>query len=994
MAPNRVNRLADYRVPAIVLLLLAVALATRIYGAWCLRYNLNPDAGVVALMVKHMAEGRDFPVFFYGQPYMGSLEPLISAVLCRLFGLSGFLVCLGTALLGFLTLPVIYCWTRELDSSRVAGIAALAFLLVGPFGYFHYQISPRGGYAATLLFGTLVLWLSGRGIVREWQGSPPRAAWFLLLGLLAGLGWWSNQLVTADLITAALLVVLLLSPRRLALRTLAAAAGFALGSWPFWWWNAAHQWASFGFLGTFARRPMGEGLSLFFLDRLPDLLDLAGATQPQKFFCGAIYIVAALITAGVMFQAGRQRRLPGGVFGLMLFAFILISALIFSTSHFAEMNSPRYLLPLVPVVAVMVGVMTARFQAWLPAALAWAAWLPLLILVACQFPALQWAGRRARGEAAYQRQIESVGTFLNERRVAAAYIPYSLYAWHFALREVIGLSELGLDRYPAYSRQAELAERIAVFHNAGGLSEFLSAYGGSARLEQPSGVDVQMDFAPPSSAHSRLPVETIERITDSKGRDGRALAMDYNLDTWWESAAAEGEDEWVEIQFRKPERLSQLRLLFFPQYPPELQIEGRELGGDWRALTPVLLASWYFWSGPRPYCGDWLYRLNIVFAPVTVEALRLRRIGVKFGIRELQLYAPGGAEVPETQAFPELVRLIQERGLNRLYCDRWVANALHGAVGEEIQVPLEPTIFSGKSGRLDAEMSFTPQTGILARQEDADGCRAVLAARLVRMRETAVSPWVLFDFEPARWEDTTAAELGLQWAGFACFLSRNKFWTVTLARRADEYFLNSRKEEALELLFRAAREYPDYHPVTERLAWYFEANGRMDEAEHWRKESARLASPEIAAEIRFRNGAIFRGLTLGPGQVRPGEEFIIRYYWKYPTKPLLRLPRVFVHFQGKEGFFQDDHLLPRGASADNQPLPETFCHERTVKTPADLPAGQYAVKIGLFEPGFAGALRPGRPDSRGRRLRADTSLPDEHNAFILPVTLEVKSAVP
>lgn len=970
---ERNNKAAPYWFPVLVMALLAIGLATRIYGAWCLRYNLNPDAGVVALMVKHLAEGSDFPVFFYGQPYMGSFEPLVSALLCKLFGVSGFLVCLGTALLGFLTLPVIYCWARDLSSSRTAGIAALCWCLVGPFGYFHYQISPRGGYAATLLFGTLVLWLSGRLIVRERQGCPQGAAWFLLLGVLAGLGWWSNQLITAALVTSALLLVMLLSPRLLLRRFLFALAGFALGSWPFWWWNATHQWASFGFLETFAQQPMAEGLLWFFGERLPDLLDLVEASVWRKLMLGAIYIAAALVTGWVTLRAPRKRQLSESVFGLMLFSFILVSALIFSTSHFAAMPSPRYLLPLVPVMAVMLGVMTARLQSVFPVAFAWLAWLPLLTLIFFQWPALHWAGKRARGEAAYQRQIEAVGTFLNARGVEASYIPYSLYAWHFALRESVCLSELELDRFPPYSRKAELASRIAVFANVGGLNEFLEAYGGSARIEQPGDVALHTNFAPPSSALRALPVEAMAQMVDSKGRDALKLATDCNLDTWWESAADEGEDEWIEIRFQKPERVALVRLLCFPQYPPELQVEGRLPGGAWQALTPVLPATGYFWQGPRPYFGDWLYRLNIVLAPVTVEALRLRRIGIKFGIRELQCFAPDEpATTTEAQAFPELARLVQERGINRLYCDRWVANALHRTLGDALQVPLEPTLFKEVSGRLGVQMHLTPHTGILVRREDAASCQEVLAERLVVMRGTAVGPWLLLDFDAEHWSDEQAEELGLHWAGFTCFLERNKQWAVTLARRADQCCRHGLNSLAAVLLGRAYIVYPNYHPVIERLATV------LPEDAIWRKESVRLAKPETAAEIKFPNGVTFVGLTLSSRQVRADEWLVIRYYWQYPTKPLAEQVRVFVHFQGERGLFQDDHPLTRPAAADEQPLPEIFMAERSVRVPAELPAGHYAIKLGLFQ-----------PKAGGKRLRADTRLPHEKNAVILPVSLEV-----
>ena len=125
----------------LILFLLAGGLV-RLYAAWCFRHNMNLDAGIVALMAKHIAEGREIPVFFYGQAHMGSLEPLFGGLFCRLFGVSGFAVCLGTAFTSFWLLPVVYCWARD-AAGRFAGIAALAFVVIGPGGFFHYNGTPR-----------------------------------------------------------------------------------------------------------------------------------------------------------------------------------------------------------------------------------------------------------------------------------------------------------------------------------------------------------------------------------------------------------------------------------------------------------------------------------------------------------------------------------------------------------------------------------------------------------------------------------------------------------------------------------------------------------------------------------------------------------------------------------------------------------------------------------------------------------------------------------
>ncbi|MFO7534418.1 MAG: hypothetical protein R6X19_01820, partial [Kiritimatiellia bacterium] len=59
-------------IPACLLLL---GLAMRTFGAWVYEFAHTSDHGIICLMVKHMLEGKEFPVFFYGLPYMGSLEP-------------------------------------------------------------------------------------------------------------------------------------------------------------------------------------------------------------------------------------------------------------------------------------------------------------------------------------------------------------------------------------------------------------------------------------------------------------------------------------------------------------------------------------------------------------------------------------------------------------------------------------------------------------------------------------------------------------------------------------------------------------------------------------------------------------------------------------------------------------------------------------------------------------------------------------------------------
>ncbi|MDD2236897.1 MAG: hypothetical protein PHG65_06795, partial [Kiritimatiellae bacterium] len=67
-------------------IILTAALVVRIWAAWAYRDDIHHDRGRAALMALHMAEGVDCPVFAYGAPHLGSLEPAVASLLLRVFG--------------------------------------------------------------------------------------------------------------------------------------------------------------------------------------------------------------------------------------------------------------------------------------------------------------------------------------------------------------------------------------------------------------------------------------------------------------------------------------------------------------------------------------------------------------------------------------------------------------------------------------------------------------------------------------------------------------------------------------------------------------------------------------------------------------------------------------------------------------------------------------------------------------------------------------------
>ncbi len=191
---------------------LACALAVSVLGALA-RLGLlllgwpatDSDEGTMGLMALHIATRDAHPLFFYGQSYMGTLQAYLGALLFNLFGASLLSLRLGLLLLYILYLLVMYPLLRLLYGQAYA-LVGLLLLDVGGPDLLKPQLLALGGYPETLLLGALSLLLAlrlARGAQAIRQGWR-RLAQYSALGLVMGLGWWSDQLIFPLLLVAGL----------------------------------------------------------------------------------------------------------------------------------------------------------------------------------------------------------------------------------------------------------------------------------------------------------------------------------------------------------------------------------------------------------------------------------------------------------------------------------------------------------------------------------------------------------------------------------------------------------------------------------------------------------------------------------------------------------------------------------------------------------------------------------------------------------------------
>ncbi|MFD6666360.1 DUF423 domain-containing protein [Micromonospora chalcea] len=164
----------------------------------------NSDEATMGLAALHIARGDGFPVWFYGQAYMGTLEAYLAAPLVALAGPSVLVLRLPTLALYALFLLLSWRLTRRLGGDRWYALLVVAVLALGADRVVKNQLIAGGGYpelnpaGAALALLTVGLCVTGPGA--RW---PRWAAW----GLIAGVLLWVDPLILPYVLTLGVLLV-------------------------------------------------------------------------------------------------------------------------------------------------------------------------------------------------------------------------------------------------------------------------------------------------------------------------------------------------------------------------------------------------------------------------------------------------------------------------------------------------------------------------------------------------------------------------------------------------------------------------------------------------------------------------------------------------------------------------------------------------------------------------------------------------------------------
>jgi len=431
------------------------------------------DEGVVGLMGKHILEGSELPLFFYGQHYLGALEAYCVALSFAVFGVDLFGLRLVPLLFSLALLAVVYRFAYKAYSVAAARWT-VALLAVAPVYFLQWNLKARGGFVehVVLLFVVMVLFWR---VFLYHERAPART---FALGLAAGVALWVNQLMLAYVIVMVVLLAMQASDRRGWAMIL---AGGLLGASLLIGYNVVHPLATArslarkavvlnrvpieqrdeswllrgvgkraealsqgaGKLGLVFGVPPGSGIERLGLDAATREGSRLTTARRFLWFVPAAFFLTALF-------ACRPRR---GVVGWDPFGTDQLLGLLALVTFAVGYVSPRYMLPAYPMAAVMAGALMARLGGRSRGLMAAGFASVLVFNLASWADAMQGLGREQRGG-------DELIAFLEERGISHCYSAGPLYHLVFASGERVVLAPLQKDRYPAYNREVEAADSI------------------------------------------------------------------------------------------------------------------------------------------------------------------------------------------------------------------------------------------------------------------------------------------------------------------------------------------------------------------------------------------------------------------------------------------------------------------------------------------------------------------------------------------------------
>ena len=687
------------------------------------------------------------PVHHLGVEYMGASPAYPLAVWFALAGHSTFALDLFAYGVGLAIFASGWLLARRLLLPPAARFA-LASLVTPPLLLARWSLNGNLNYPVLLVLGNLFL-IGVHGLIK----APNRRAPVLGLGLLAGLGWWTNPLFVVYLAPLALVAtrIGLARPSRLA----PFGAGAILGCLPVLLYelqffpSARFMVAESGEAdGSVSHRAW-----LFLTRAWPAVVGREDDVLPAALGMLGLGAVALSVVAVVFATRARGTR-PGA--RLVLWPIALASVALVLVTERGELiggTGVRYLLPLYSVLPLWLGVALWRLWERRPpvGATALVAWAAFQLVVNWQ-ATLGSTPPEERRWAALTTRLAPLIRWLDAHEARHVYwdVPgVGSFEFTFLTGSRIIAAELWREQWLPHARLVDAAVRpvFVIAQEPYWLRESLAGLGLSFRETAIGKLSV---FAPdPPSGSGVAPLDRAGwAVTASENVQASADLVDGDVTTGWSTQGGKSAGQWVQVDLGRETTVARLDLLAIDwrQVPVGFRVGVSNDGVSWRTVAEVP----HYW-GPlfvaehHPFLRVRRGRVQAGFPPTRARYLRLTQTGedpeTPWSARELFVYAPAPLLAPPPADSGQLLAALREDGVWWVYADTWLSARIqtdsHGTIRGQ-----ESNLYANSYSRslpdpqhLDPFRAEPGRAVVLAPDANRHGIRTMLAGQGILLRE-------------------------------------------------------------------------------------------------------------------------------------------------------------------------------------------------------------------------------------------------------------------
>jgi hypothetical protein len=763
----------------IVLIVFGVAILTR--GLTLLVPVLGSDETTVGLMGLRVMAG-DFPVFFFGQNFMGSLEAYLGGSFFYFWGPSPSTLVFLPVFFSLLFLFLLYLSTKAFLDSKTAQWS-IASLSIPPLFLLGWAHEARLHYHFVLIFGHFLLLITHKIVYRN--GTPfTKRLLFILLGLLSGVAWWTNYLSITYFLPIAFFLFLKDKKILFSKNILWLILCFLIGGSPLWVYNIFHQFPIMGITNPVSGSNWWPYLRDFLVNALPIILGLLPPLNQDKLDYSVYWIIGPIFGISFVYYLYKYRRSLTGIIllrfpekkgGEILVLIFLVNIALNLFTHYGirlSDNDQKYLFPLYTALPVFLAVFLLDLKKF-SSGLSWG--LLGIILFSNLMGDLRhdgWVILNRKQVSEYQEKEKikiRLIDFLKKNELDRSYYGSEGASLTFKSKEAIIFAHPYQEGCLKYADLVD-ASRKPVYISHGEdkvFEENMKALGGSYRkIRATDGHLIYSDFIPPRQDSLRILPRNLWTATASLNAAAANQAFDGNVSTGWGTGGPQKQGTFFLLDLGRMEQVGKISYLpaSYREIPAGYEVAASLEGKTWQTVAHVAeYRGPLFWSGPNPMTKLRQGRIEIVFPSHRCRFIKISLLANgndnPWSINELFAFSPENhfgnirTSLPKEEEIDHLLAFLKAQKVKFVYTGPWLSAVIRvksqGKIGALIS-----NLFLGDNGENVPEADrftaavLTPKVGLIVEKEENRSLGKILqeADRFHRQKE--IGPFmVYYDFK-------------------------------------------------------------------------------------------------------------------------------------------------------------------------------------------------------------------------------------------------------